>query len=89
MEMKLKNSTLYNWYNHLKSQELLEVEGCSGRPATSRTDENMDKVSAIQLKSGETTGSCTMTTVWKFLVKNQIAAIPQPTYFPYLTPCNL
>ena len=28
----------------------------------SRTDENVNKASAIQLKSGETIGSCTMTT---------------------------
>ena len=27
-------------------------------------------------------------TMWQFLVKNQIPAIPQTTYFPYLTPCN-
>jgi hypothetical protein len=53
MEMKLLNSTLYEWYSQFKnSQESLENEECISRPAMLRKNKNLVEVHAVMTTDG-------------------------------------
>jgi hypothetical protein len=53
MEMKLLNSSFYEWYAQFRnSQESLENEVCSGKPAMLRNNKNMAKVHTVMTPTG-------------------------------------